>query len=244
MAEPAPIKKPAAPAAEEISQEQPKPKRKAPVRQQKVAATSEIIPNAILLFGKYGYDVEIQDLSLKNYINLKPQAYPSSYRRTSGKPFSKATLNIVERLNNSLMRGGTGGKVGGHLIRTKGRLQGKKLKTMNIIENAFDIISKQTSKNPLQVLIRALENSAPIEDTTRVVYGGIKSNVAVDISASRRLDIALRNIAMATIIGAFGSRRTISEALANEIILAANMDVNSYAVKRKNEIERMARSAK
>jgi len=94
------------------------------------------------------------------------------------------------------------------------------------------------------VLIRALENSAPIEDTTRVVYGGIKSNVAVDISASRRLDIAIRNITMATIIGAFGNKRSISEALANELILAANVDVNSYAIKRKNEIERMARSAK
>ncbi|MGI0100754.1 MAG: 30S ribosomal protein S7 [Candidatus Micrarchaeaceae archaeon] len=198
----------------------------------------------ILLFDKYNYDVEVQDMSLKNYINLKQLAYPSTYRRSSGKSFSKAQLNIIERLNNSLMRGGTGGKVGGHIIRTKGRLQGKKLKTMHIIEAAFGIIYGQTNTNPLQVFVRALENSAPIEDTTRVVYGGIKSNVAVDVSASRRLDIALRNISMATIIGAFGSRKTLSEALANEIMLAANMDVNSYAIKRKNEIERMARSAK
>ena len=66
----------------------------------------------------------------------------------------------------------------------------------------------------------------------------------MDISASRRLDIAVRNIAMAAIIGAFANKRTLSEALANELILAANMDVNSYAIKRKNEIERMARSAK
>jgi small subunit ribosomal protein S7 len=99
------------------------------------------------------------------------------------------------------MRGGTGGKIGGHIIRTKGRLQGKKLKAMHIIERHSTQYSKQTGKNPLQVLVKALENSAPIEDTTRVVYGGIKSNVAVDISASRRLDIALRNIAMAAIIG-------------------------------------------
>jgi small subunit ribosomal protein S7 len=205
----------------------------------------EPTPGAILLFDKYTYnDVEIQDLSLKNYLNLKPLAYPATFRRGSGRPYSKAHLNIVERLGNSLMRGGTGGKVGGHIIRTKGRLQGKKLKTIHIIEQAFATIGQQTGKNPLQVLVKALENSAPIEDTTRVVYGGIKSNVAVDISASRRLDIALRNIAMATIIGAFGSKRTISEALANELTLAANMDINSYAIKRKNEIERMARSAK
>jgi len=197
-----------------------------------------------LLFDKYDYGIEIQDLSLKNYINLKPLAYPATYRRGSQKSFSKANVNIVERLCNSLMRGGTGSKVGGHVIRTKGRLQGKKLKAMDIIENAFGIISKQTGKNPLQLLVKALENSAPIEDTTRVVYGGIKSNVAVDISASRRLDIAIRNVSIAAIIGAFSNRRSISDTLANEIILAANNDVNSYAIKRKNEIERMARSAK
>ncbi|MDE1871624.1 MAG: 30S ribosomal protein S7 [Candidatus Micrarchaeota archaeon] len=231
-------------------EQKPKPKRARPSRQprqQGEANANEATPHAakrVLLFDKYEYNVEVQDLSLKNYINLKPLAYPSTYRRGSGKSFSKVNVNIVERLSNSMMRGGTGGKVSGHIIRTKGRLQGKKIKSIRIIEKAFETVAKQTGKNPLQVLVMALENSAPIEDTTRVVYGGIKSNVAVDISASRRLDIALRNIAMSAIISAFGSRRSISDALANELVLAANMDVNSYAVKRKNEIERMARSAK
>jgi small subunit ribosomal protein S7 len=64
------------------------------------------------------------------------------------------------------------------------------------------------------------------------------------VSASRRLDIAIRNLAMATIIGSFGNRRSITDTLANELTLAARGDVNSYAIKRKNEIERMARSAK
>ncbi|MDE1869150.1 MAG: 30S ribosomal protein S7 [Candidatus Micrarchaeota archaeon] len=202
------------------------------------------IGEGIKLFGKYDYNVEVADISLRNYINLRPMVYPASYRRTSQKPYSKAELNIVERLANAMMRGGTGGKIGGHVIRTKGRLQGKKLKVVQIIEQAFDKIAQQTGKNPLQVYIRALENSAPIEDTTRVVYGGISSNVAVDISASRRLDTALRNIAMAAVISAFGTKRNLSDALATEITMAANLDVNSYAVKRKNEIERMARSAK
>jgi small subunit ribosomal protein S7 len=228
-----------------VQEQQNKRRAKAAAKiQREDVQMQEPTAGAILLFDKYNYDVEILDLSLKNYVNLKPLSYPATYRRGSQKSFSKANLNIVERLANSLMRGGTGGKVGGHIIRTKGRLQGKKLKTMHVIEQAFGTINRQTGKNPLQVLVRALENSAPIEDTTRVVYGGIKSNVAVDISASRRLDIALRNIAMATIIGAFGSKRTLSDALANELTLAANVDVNSYAIKRKNEIERMARSAK
>lgn len=196
------------------------------------------------LFNKYSYDVEVRDLSLKNFINLKPLIYPSTFRYTSNKDFSKANINIVERLVNSMMKGGTGGKIGGKVIRTKGRLQGKKTTVLRIVEKAFDIINKQTGKNPIQLFIYALEYSAPIEDTTRVRYGGIISNISVDVSASRRLDIALKNIALATIIGSFGNKRNIVGTLANEIILASNNDINSYAIKRKNEIERMARSAK
>ncbi len=202
------------------------------------------LSSSIQLFNRYSYDVEIFDPSLRNYINLRPIVYPHSFGRKSQNQYHKANLNIIERLENSLMRGGTGGKVGGRVIRTKGRMQGKKLKAMNIIKNAFEMIHKQTGRNPIQVFIYALENSAPIEDTTRVRYGGIVSNVAVDISASRRLDVALRNIGMATVTSAFRNKRTMAQALASELILAANNDVNSYAIKRKNETERMARSAK
>jgi small subunit ribosomal protein S7 len=58
------------------------------------------------------------------------------------------------------------------------------------------------------------------------------------------MDVAVRNIAMSAIIGAFANKRTLSEALASELVMASNADINSYAIKRKNEIERMARSAK
>jgi len=204
----------------------------------------EIDSNERLLFGKYSYDVKVEDLSLQNYINLKPLEYPTSFRRDSQKMFSKTNINVVERLENALMRGGTGGKVGGKTIRTKGRLQGKKIKVMHIMEDALEQVNKRTGQNPLQVLVEALENSAPIDDTTRVRYGGIVSNVAVDVSASRRLDISLRNIAMASILDAFKKKRTIVDALANELVLASKNDANSYSIKRKNEIERMARSAK
>jgi small subunit ribosomal protein S7 len=226
----------------EQKREQKRPTRKAAPKRKAVSSSSGSTEHK--LFNKYSYDVEVLDLSLKNYVNLRPEEFPSSYRRTSSKMFSKANINIVERLENALMRGGTGKKVGGRVIRTEGRLQGKKLKVMHIVENAFDMVNEQTKQNPLAVFIRALENSAPIEDTTRIRQGGTVSNIPVDISASRRLDTALRNISTASIIGAFNNKKSISEALANEMILAANNDINSYALKRKNEIERMARSAK
>ncbi|MDE1869441.1 MAG: 30S ribosomal protein S7 [Candidatus Micrarchaeota archaeon] len=193
-----------------------------------------------LLFGKYPYtDITVNDLSLANYINLTPKSYPNIYGRTN-----KGTANIVERLMNKLMRGGTGHKVGGHVIRTEGQLQGKKLKVMHIVEDSFDIIAKNTKKNPLQVFINALERAAPIEDTTRVRYGGISYNVAVDISSIRRVNVAVNNLAFSAVIGAFKNRKTLADALANELILASNNDPNSYAIKKRVESERMARSAR
>jgi small subunit ribosomal protein S7 len=234
-------------AADEQAAAQPRPaqRRKKAAAQSNEAQKKDIfISESTMLFNKYSYDVEVYDPSMKNYINLKPIAYPNSYGRKSQSTFHKANLNIIERLENALMRGGTGGKIGGKVIRTKGRLQGKKIKVTRSIMEAFEMVSRQTGRNPIQVLVMALENSAPIEDTTRVRYGGIISNVAVDVSASRRLDIALRNIAMATVTGAFRNKRTFAQALANELILASKNDINSYAIKRKNETERMARSAK
>jgi small subunit ribosomal protein S7 len=124
-------------------------------------------------------------------------------------------------------------------------MQGKKLKAIRIVEDALDAVAAQTKENPLQVLIKALENSAPREDTTRVSYGGVSYQVAVDISATRRLDMALRNITLAAIMGSFNKGRRLSQSLANEIINTAKGDIQtSYAMKKRDETERMARSVR
>ncbi|MFN3909930.1 MAG: 30S ribosomal protein S7 [Candidatus Anstonellaceae archaeon] len=199
-----------------------------------------------LLFSKYDFDgVKISDPSLINYISLKPVILPHSFGRHAKKPFEKAKVNLVERLANKLMRGGTGRKTSGKVIRTHGILQGQKTKTMKIVEKAFDILAKRTKQNPIQLLVDAVQNSAPREDFTRVSWGGVSYQVAVDISASRRLDLALRNIAMAAIINAFDNKKTLAEALADEIEFGAKNDLqNSYAIKKKDETERMARAAR
>jgi small subunit ribosomal protein S7 len=198
-----------------------------------------------LLFGKYSLkEVSVNDPSLANYIVLAPKAFPNTFGRRKNRVYYVTHVNIVERLMNKLMRGGTGQKIGGKVIRTKGALQGKKVKVMHIVEAAFEIINKKTGKNPAQVLVSALENTAPIEDTTRIRYGGINYNVAVGISAARRLDVALRNMALSSLIGAFKSKKTLADALAEELILSANKDPASYAIKKKVELERIARSAR
>lgn len=198
----------------------------------------------VLLFDKYDYgDVNVGDMAIKPYIHLSPMVLPHTFGRIG---FRKKRMekNIVERLANKLMRGGTGGKVGGKVIRTHGALQGKKGKVVAVVEEAFDAIAIRTKKNPIQVLVDAISNTAPREEVTHVEYGGVRYQVSVDISPRRRVDIALRNIAMAAIMSSFAKKETLAEALANELVLAANGDISSYAIKRRDEMERIARSAR
>jgi len=198
----------------------------------------------VKLFGKYDYKVEVVDPSLKNFISTHPMEYPHTFARTANKQFAKAKVNLVERLANKLMRGGTGEKLGGKLIRTNGSLQGKKQKVLRIVEESFDLVAAKTKQNPLQLLIKAVENSAPREEITRVKFGGTAYQVAVDVASQRRLDLSLRNLSLAAITVAFKSRTTLAEALANEIELAAKNDANSFSIKKKNDLERMAKAAR
>ena len=198
------------------------------------------------LFGKYSLEnLQIRDKSIAQAISLKPIIVPHTFGRHAKRVLGKTQLNMVERLANKLMRGGTGEKTSGKVIRTHGRMQGKKLRALNIVEKAFGIVEKQTNENPVQVLIRALENSAPREDVTRVSHGGVSYQVAVDISATRRLDMALRNISLSALMSAFNKPKSLEQALADEIMSTAKGDMQaSYAIKKRDETERMARSAR
>ncbi len=198
------------------------------------------------LFGKWDYEgVKFTDSSIEQVVSLKPLSVPHSFGRHAKRGLQKIKVNLVERLINKLMRGGTGEKVGGKVIRTHGRLQGKKLHAMKVVEKSFDIVAKRTKKNPIQVLVNAVENSAPREGVTRVQMGGVNYQISVDLSATRRIDIALRNLSLSALMKAFNTNKQLEETLADEIIAAADNDVhNSYAIKRKDEIERMAKAAR
>jgi len=198
----------------------------------------------IKLFNKYDFDgIVVEDETLKKYIHLDPIVFPHTFGRI-GRRKQGMKKNVVEKLINKLMRGGTGEKISGRVIRTQGQLQGKKMHVIKIVEGAFDIIAEKTKKNPIQVLVKAIENSAPREDTTRVEHGGVRYQVSVDVSPKRRMDMALRHIALAALMSSFGKPGKMSGTLANEIILAANGEINSYAIKRRDEVERIARSAR
>ena len=121
-----------------------------------------------------------------------------------------------------------------------GRNCGKKAKAISIVQMAFEIIHLQTGRNPIQVLVDAIEHSAPCEDTTRIGYGGIVYHRAVDISPQRRVDIALRFLTDGARRAAFNNRKTIEECLADELVAAAEGDTRSHAVSRRDEMERVA----
>jgi small subunit ribosomal protein S7 len=197
------------------------------------------------VFGKWETDVQVRDNGLEGYINLHSPLLPHTGGRVEAVRFWKNKLTIVERLINKTMRSGaTKRKVGGHFIRRAGGYSGKKIKSYKTVKGAFDLIHERTEENPVQILIRALENSAPREEVTTLTYGGVSYHQSVDIAPQRRLDIALKNIVLGASDKSFKSKSSFTQALANEIILASESDVKSFAVNKKEEIERIAKSAR
>jgi small subunit ribosomal protein S7 len=192
-----------------------------------------------LLFEKWDVaGIKIQDAGLQKAISLKPSIAVTSMGRHEHKKFGKLEVNIVERLANNIMH------FGKKYAKNAGRMGGKKQRALKVVGSVLDIIALKTGANPIEVLVRAVENSAPNEDTTRIAYGGVVYHVAVDIAPSRRIDLALRFISEGLREAAFSSPRSLEEILADEIIMAANNDTSSFAIKKKNEQERIAMSSR
>ncbi|MDP8023345.1 MAG: 30S ribosomal protein S7 [Nitrososphaeria archaeon] len=193
----------------------------------------------ILLFDKWDFsEVQVNDVSLKQVININPVYFPHSFGRHAEKRFAKERVNIVERLANNLMH------YGKLWAKNTGRMAGKKQKAINIVKAAFDMIYLKTKKNPIQVLVDAVTNAGPNEDTTRISYGGVVYHVSVDVSPNRRLDLALRFISQGVRMASWKTGKPIEEALAEELILAANNDPSSYAIRKKQEQEKMAAASR
>uniref|UniRef100_A0A8C9KK00 Small ribosomal subunit protein uS7 n=1 Tax=Panthera tigris altaica TaxID=74533 RepID=A0A8C9KK00_PANTA len=205
----------------------------------------------IKLFGKWSTDdVQINDISLQvrgwflsqrshhipphrgfDYIAVKEKYakyLPHSAGRYAAKRFRKAQCPIVERLTNSMMM--------------HGRNNGKKLMTVRIVKHAFEIIHLLTGENPLQVLVNAIINSGPREDSTRIGRAGTVRRQAVDVSPLRRVNQAIWLLCTGAREAAFRNIKTIAECLADELINAAKGSSNSYAIKKKDELERVAKS--
>jgi len=181
------------------------------------------------LFGRWSVtNIEYNDPSTERYITVTPIAHTMG--RHSGKQFQKSEISVVERLINRLMQ--------------TDENTGKKQLATSIVRDAFEIVHERTEENPIQVLVRAVENSAPREETVRLKYGGISVPKAVDVAPQRRVDQAIKYLAEGVYGSSFKTTTNAEEALASQLVGAANNDVNTYSVNQKEEKERVAAAAR
>merc|ERR1711862_888846 len=183
----------------------------------------EVQMKEVLIFNKWSVsDVRCEDLSLKDYINVSGN-YAKYLPHTAGRydkiRFRKAQCPIIERLINSLMM--------------HGRNNGKKLLTMRIVKHSFEIIYLLTGgENPVQVLVSAIMNGGPREDSTRIGRAGSVRRQAVDVSPMRRVNQAIWLICTGARNAAFRNTKTMAECLADELMNASKGSSNSYAIKK------------
>merc|ERR1711943_100072 len=153
---------------------------------------------------------------------------PHSAGRWSKKRFKKAQCPIVERVTNSLMM--------------HGRNNGKKVLACRIMKHTCEIIHLLSGENPIQVIVDAVVNSGAREDSCRIGSAGVVRRQAIDVSPLRRVNMAIVLLTQGARQAAFRNIKTIAECLAEEIMNAAKGSSNSYAIKKKDEIERVAKA--
>merc|ERR1712010_127782 len=186
----------------------------------------------VKLFQRWTFDdLEVNDLSLQDYIGVKNkcvQYLPHSAGRWSKVRFRKAQCPIIERLTCSLMM--------------HGRNNGKKLLAVRVMKHTLEIIHLLTDQNPIQVVVNAIINGGPREDFTRIGSAGTVRRQAVDVSPLRRVNQSIYLLVTGAREASFRNIKTIAECLADELINAAKGSSNSYAIKKKDELERVAKS--
>jgi small subunit ribosomal protein S7 len=184
-----------------------------------------------LLFNQWDMsEVQINDPALVRYINLHSMIVPHSCGKFTRQEFNKANMLIVERLINRLMK--------------SSKNTGKKTLAIRIVTDAFNIINKKTKKNPVQVLVEAVTNTGQREETVRLKYGGINVPKSVDTAPLRRVNTSMFFISEAVYKNSQSSKKSASAALADELIAASKGDVKTYSVNKKEERERIAKSAR
>jgi small subunit ribosomal protein S7 len=209
-------------------------------RRQKPVKQREKTKFDLKLFGKWDTNSQIEDPSLRGYINLDPKILPRSEGSQRGR-FHKSRVHVVERLAMKMLVSGHTGKK--HKL-TSGKFGGGWTTIISTIEKSLEIIEKKESKNPIDVLVMAIENAALREDVISYQVGSIMAREAVITSPQRRVDKALRFFAQSAYRKAFNKKKGLAEALADEIIAASKNSGDSFAIKEKERIEREATGAR
>ena len=184
-----------------------------------------------LVFGKWdASEVTCEDPGIAPYVNLQTVGTPHSGGRHANAWMGKSKLSVVERFINGLMRDGRNG--------------GKKQYAAKAFDQALDVIHERTKENPLQALVDAITHAAPMEEVTRIKFGAVSQPKAVDSAPSRRLDVAIRNLCKGSIAATYKTTKTLKDGIISEILKAKDGDVASFAVAKKEEVQRIAASAR
>jgi len=209
----------------------------------KAEINKQVVLPSVKIFNRWPMEgIEITDPGLRPYIGLKQVIVPRSAGKHAKKQFHKSQLNIVERFMNHMFVPGHRGKK--HLINS-GQSGGKSTTAWKLTEQVLEILEKRTNMNPMQVLVKAIQNAALREEITSFQVGGTMVRRAVITSPQRRVDLALRLLVQAAYQKSVNSRKTTVQALTDEIMATYNNDAtNSVAIREKERIEREAAGAR
>lgn len=197
---------------------------------------------AVLLFNRWDFaGVEARDQGLKKYINLAPIVVPKTCGRYGTVSIHKAKMNIVERLITKMFVPGHKGKK--HKL-TSGHVVGGYQRIFNAMNDGFSIIESRTKKNPIQVLVDAIENGAMYEEVMGYRVGGIIARKAVVVAPQRRLDLSLRLIAQNIFSKSFHNKKKFPQVLAEELIEIAANDQRNNVIRERQRLEKEAESAR
>ncbi len=112
---------------------------------------------------------------------------------------------------------------------------GKRTIAQKIIYGAFDIIEKETQKEPLGVFEEAMRNVSPIVEVKSRRVGGANYQIPIPVRGERRFNLASRWM----IAAAKGRKgKPMAQKLAAELIEASQNQ--GSAIKKKVDVHRMA----
>jgi small subunit ribosomal protein S7 len=196
----------------------------------------------VLAFNRWSTEgITVQEDGLKEYITITPTFVPRTGGRSVGQRFHKAKVFIVERLMNKIQNPGHKSK---KHFKSSGHCTGKAITTYNIMEKTLEMVEQKTKKNPIAVLVKAVENAAPREEIIMIEYGGAHYPKPVEVAPMRRVDMVLRLFSQGAYQKSFNSKRSIESALSDEIVNAYGSSQQSIAISKKHEMERQADSSR
>jgi len=116
---------------------------------------------------------------------------------------------------------------------------GKKSKAESIVYSAFDILAEKTSKKPLEVFEKAINNARPLVEVKARRVGGATYQVPIEVPQQRSLALAFRWIRD---FARTRAGKPMEEKLADELLEAYNG--TGSAVKKREDTHNMAEANK